>query len=90
MLKKVMIICLALSFVFIGGIAFAGNSTGKCDCTGECPGNCLQPFTSHDSSILADNQDTDVSQDPNQDQSQEEKGIVPIQEPEQDQDKVQS
>ena len=28
MLKKVMIVCLALSFVFVGGIAFAGQEDG--------------------------------------------------------------
>jgi hypothetical protein len=51
MLKKVMIICLALSFVFIGGIAFAGNGHGPGDGTGEYgPGDCS--FTSSDSSII--------------------------------------
>ena len=51
MLKKVMIICLALSFVFIGGIAFAGNGHGPGDGTGEYgPGDCS--FTNPDSSII--------------------------------------
>ena len=55
MLKKVMIICLALSFVFIGGIAFAGNGHGPGDGTGDGtgeygPGDCS--FTNPDSSII--------------------------------------
>lgn len=57
MLKKVMIICLALSFVFIGGIAFAGQGHGpergpapnSGDCVPDGPG---WPFISHDSSII--------------------------------------
>ena len=57
MLKKVMVICLALSFVFIGGIAFAGNGNGPGDGTGEGddtgeygPGDCS--FTSPDSTSI--------------------------------------
>ena len=55
MLKKVMIICLALSFVFIGGIGFA--LAGDCDGTQKRnkdrlkDSSCL-PFTNSDSSII--------------------------------------
>jgi len=58
MLKKVMIICLALSFVFIGsiGIALAADHLGPpaeppMGPRGDHDGSC-QDFISHDSSII--------------------------------------
>ena len=62
MLKKVMIICLALSFVFIGGIGFV--LAGDCDGTQKRDrdklkdGPCL-PFTNTDSSIIIAGYDDD-------------------------------
>jgi hypothetical protein len=64
MLKKVMIICLALSFVLIGSIAFAGNGHGPGDGSGEGdrtgehgPGDCS--FISPDSSTILAGEDCD-------------------------------
>ena len=63
MLKKVMIICLALSFVFIGGIAFAGQGYGPAPGSGDgIPEGPEWPewdFISHDSSIIIAGYDDD-------------------------------
>jgi hypothetical protein len=68
MLKKVMIICLAFSFVLIGGIGFA--LAGDCDGTQKRDrdrlkdGSCQLPFISNDSSmIIADGRDRDRLKD---------------------------
>ena len=80
MLKKVMIICLALSFVFIGGIAFAGNGHGpgpapnSGDGVPDGPGWPEPDFINSDSSIIIAECDGDGIPDRPQDGSGKQKG----------------